>query len=94
MAKKAMTCHALLPMIHLTCRSSSVTYAISICGLGVVLYLTVIRGWRFGDFMYVTRRGLQQGLTQVHTSTLDGRVLPIGSCLCSCCRCGGTRATA
>ncbi|KAL6782804.1 hypothetical protein ACKKBG_A08175 [Auxenochlorella protothecoides x Auxenochlorella symbiontica] len=43
------------------------TYAVGIVGVGTVLYLTVVRGWRLGDFLYVTRRGLQQGLGQLHT---------------------------
>lgn len=46
-----------------------VTYTVAAVGVGAVLYLTIFRGWRFADFMYVTRRGLKQGLDQLHTRT-------------------------
>eukprot|EP00887_Chlorella_sp_A99_P007145 scaffold2.g7145.t1 len=44
---------------------SYVLYAVLTLGCGTVLYLKFYRGWSVGDLMYVTRRGLRQGLAQV-----------------------------
>lgn len=59
--------------------TSYVLYTTATLGLGTVLYFKIFRGWSVGDFMYVTRRGLRQGITQVTSGleALSGKVTDI-----------------
>lgn len=56
---------------------SYVLYGCTAAGLGVVLYMRVLRGWTFGDMCYATRRGLRDGLQQVSTGDQP-------ACWCCC----------
>lgn len=49
---------------------SYVLYGAAAAGIGVVVYLRVLRGWTFGDMLYATRRGLRDGLAQVSAGEL------------------------
>ncbi|KDD75865.1 hypothetical protein H632_c464p0 [Helicosporidium sp. ATCC 50920] len=55
------------------------TYTLAVLGVGAVAYLTVFRGWRLSDFMYVTRRNLQQGLSGLSSrlEAMSGRLVEL-----------------
>lgn len=45
--------------------TSIFVYTVAAAGVGTVVYLTVFRGWRLADLLYVTRRSLREGLATV-----------------------------
>lgn len=78
-ARPPLTLHTQPPL--LTRRGGGYVVAgVAAAGLGVVVYLKLVRGWSVSDFFYVTRRGLKQGLESVNKGELSCFTL-----LQSCC---------